>query len=444
MVRHPPPWPRRTMEANMNGTGPKAITPITAKATQDGEAAGDSSPVPPETSADALAWLAKRKAAEEKVTREAAPAVPVSKAPAPIKPIRVGNYMASPPPSTWPAEPANQAGGEPPPDALPPVWVPLAAVGAWIARRYGVNDPGIIERFKLFLRGQPSHAVLHYRIGPPLPADVRNLPPGIVPAFHEGQRIAVVSSWDAAGSDFDRGTVDGWPGKDGERRTLPIAVQWAGVEHWMGLELRRLEREAAKVRAPTAIVPPGFVFIDSAVAQIKERLNLSDGLAIERLMKALVAGSVQSWGNDLRIRKKLGTADLSTVTVDLNEFRASGHSGLCLWGKVRHLHAINIDQDDFRCWLDGLAPPPLPAPVEVEKPAAAMSPNPRNPGGRPQKWDWDAFAKEMMRVANTPDGLPDRPSMTSRMKEWCAAQWGDEPADSVIRDKIGRLYPDTP
>ena len=84
MVRHPPPWPRRTMEANMNGTGPKAITPITAKATQDGEAAGDSSPVPPETSADALAWLAKRKAAEEKVTREAAPAVPVSKAPAPL------------------------------------------------------------------------------------------------------------------------------------------------------------------------------------------------------------------------------------------------------------------------------------------------------------------------------------------------------------------------
>jgi hypothetical protein len=91
----------------MNGTGPKAITPITAKATPGGEAAGDSSPVPPETAAEALvAWQAKLKSAQEKKKREAAQYPFLSKAPTPIKPIQMGNYFV-PPPSARPAAVAD-------------------------------------------------------------------------------------------------------------------------------------------------------------------------------------------------------------------------------------------------------------------------------------------------------------------------------------------------
>jgi hypothetical protein len=28
------------------------------------------------------------------------------------------------------------------------------------------------------------------------------------------------------------------------------------------------------------------------------------------------------------------------------------------------------------------------------------------------------------------------------MQEWCAREWGDQPSESVIREKIARLYPD--
>ena len=67
----------------MSGTGPKAITTTTAEATQDGEAADGSPPAP-----------------------TAAPAVPISNSPPPIKPIRMGNYVAPPPkPSPWSAPP---------------------------------------------------------------------------------------------------------------------------------------------------------------------------------------------------------------------------------------------------------------------------------------------------------------------------------------------------
>lgn len=54
--------------------------------------------------------------------------------------------------------------------------------------------------------------------------------------------------------------------------------------------------------------------------------------------------------------------------------------------------------------------------LEPEEPQATSSAEvtvPRkNAGGRPPKWDWYAFAREMLRLANTPDGLPDRPALT--------------------------------
>ena len=62
-------------------------------------------------------------------------------------------------------------------------------------------------------------------------------------------------------------------------------------------------------------------------------------------------------------------------------------------------------------------------------------------GGRPAKWDWQAITKEALRIANTPDGLPTKPVLTNQLKEWCMKEWGDEPADSAMRDFVTKIYP---
>jgi hypothetical protein len=68
----------------------------------------------------------------------------------------------------------------------------------------------------------------------------------------------------------------------------------------------------------------------------------------------------------------------------------------------------------------------------------------KNSGGRPPTWNWVAFDGEIARVANTPDGLPERHSLTKHMLDWCMNEWGNTPAESGVRDRIARLkiYPD--
>lgn len=81
------------------------------------------------------------------------------------------------------------------------------------------------------------------------------------------------------------------------------------------------------------------------------------------------------------------------------------------------------------------------APLSAETPPAIV-PADKNTGGRPPRYDWDAFIREMMRLANQPDGLPDRAALTKIMVGWCMEAWGSAPADSVTRDRIARWYPD--
>ena len=76
----------------------------------------------------------------------------------------------------------------------------------------------------------------------------------------------------------------------------------------------------------------------------------------------------------------------------------------------------------------------------METPAEAPD-RPKSHGGRPPKWDWDAFNREMMRLANTPDGLPGRPTLMRHMLDWCAKQWADTPTESAVRAHIAKAYP---
>jgi hypothetical protein len=76
------------------------------------------------------------------------------------------------------------------------------------------------------------------------------------------------------------------------------------------------------------------------------------------------------------------------------------------------------------------------APAEQTAPLSA-----RNSGGRPEKYDWLAFDAEVVRIANTPDGLPPREDLQNTMLQWCEDNWGKQPGDSMVRERIARLYP---
>ena len=61
--------------------------------------------------------------------------------------------------------------------------------------------------------------------------------------------------------------------------------------------------------------------------------------------------------------------------------------------------------------------------------------------GRPRKWDWEQVLREIVALANTPDGLPDKQSdLESWVCERCQELFGDEPSVSQIRKKIAPIY----
>lgn len=65
----------------------------------------------------------------------------------------------------------------------------------------------------------------------------------------------------------------------------------------------------------------------------------------------------------------------------------------------------------------------------------------KSAGGRPQKHDWDAFHREVIRIANAPDGLPDERSvLMRRMTEWWSDSQGTEFPVSQVRDRLAAIY----
>ena len=61
--------------------------------------------------------------------------------------------------------------------------------------------------------------------------------------------------------------------------------------------------------------------------------------------------------------------------------------------------------------------------------------------GRPTKYDWDTFYCEVIRIANSPDGLPDTPAeLKNTMLDWFNEKYNAHPTDSLIRTKISKIY----
>jgi hypothetical protein len=79
----------------------------------------------------------------------------------------------------------------------------------------------------------------------------------------------------------------------------------------------------------------------------------------------------------------------------------------------------------------------------ADAPAKAVQrPQQVNRGGRPAVWDWDAFNREVVRLANTINGLPPRAELQRHMLDWCEQTWGESPAESTVRERIARIYPE--
>lgn len=69
--------------------------------------------------------------------------------------------------------------------------------------------------------------------------------------------------------------------------------------------------------------------------------------------------------------------------------------------------------------------------------------NVKSARGRKPKYDWEQFLRHIVIIANTPDGLPDvMAELETKMADWCNDNWGEIPAESMIREKISPIYKD--
>lgn len=75
-------------------------------------------------------------------------------------------------------------------------------------------------------------------------------------------------------------------------------------------------------------------------------------------------------------------------------------------------------------------------------PVAQVSlPETTNRGGRPSEYDWDSFMLEIIRRANSLDGLPDSQAELVRdMLQWFSITTGLEPAESSIKVRTSKIY----
>lgn len=79
--------------------------------------------------------------------------------------------------------------------------------------------------------------------------------------------------------------------------------------------------------------------------------------------------------------------------------------------------------------------------IAFNKTQAPEVAQPANQGGRPTEYDWDSFMLEIIRRANTPDGLPDsQAELVREMLQWFTDKFGSEPAESSVKQRTSKIY----
>ncbi len=154
----------------------------------------------------------------------------------------------------------------------------------------------------------------------------------------------------------------------------------------------------------------------------------SEVLAIKQMLTAAIVGQAliaDSSGNSYSI---IGNYSESLVTrKNLQEYAKS--------------------KSVFPAFLfDTLAPFPAPpnslgVSTSLQAKQASQTKVGANPGGRPPEYDWDSFTMEIIRLANTPDGLPEtQAELIQTMLEWFNNSYDKEPAESSVKSRISKIY----
>ena len=64
---------------------------------------------------------------------------------------------------------------------------------------------------------------------------------------------------------------------------------------------------------------------------------------------------------------------------------------------------------------------------------------PKGRPGRKPKWDWDRAIRHIIKVANSPDGLPPIQADIERLvADWFFEHYGENPSESMIRTFVRR------
>jgi|GEM_PF-2247713 len=77
---------------------------------------------------------------------------------------------------------------------------------------------------------------------------------------------------------------------------------------------------------------------------------------------------------------------------------------------------------------------------EVDKNAGKTG-NGKQRSGRPEEYDWNTFVFEIIRRANSPDGLPEtQAELVKDMLEWFSLSYDKEPSESSVKSRISPIY----
>jgi len=104
-------------------------------------------------------------------------------------------------------------------------------------------------------------------------------------------------------------------------------------------------------------------------------------------------------------------------------------------------YAFDIEITDIELSTSDVAKLAIAKAEEKSVSTPLEAPPPSTSNGRPPKYDWDAFWRQVVVAALHPDGLPEvQADLVKQMLEWCTLTWDREPGESTIKDKLSPLY----
>ena len=123
----------------------------------------------------------------------------------------------------------------------------------------------------------------------------------------------------------------------------------------------------------------------------------------------------------------------------------SSRNGLAIIGK--YLSSL-VKRDDLIALANSKGQRPaflfdtlMPETASNELPETDAELPAKSKGGRPREYDWDALTVEIIRIANSPDGLPEtQAELIEHLMQWCENTWRKQPAESSVKSRVSKIF----